>query len=579
MLHAFKSIDIQMKHLITAILGFCICISAWADNFIIHHGDAVKLFCQRVPETAIERADQLFEQDYHEVFGEYLVHTNNMADARIIVATYDNADLKRYAKLRGINFDRLADHCGAFILKVHNNGKQLFVVGSDELGTAFGMMTLSRQWGVSPFRWWADAPALPMDAYELGVAYEELFEASVPVRTLVLDGAQPHDKYLQELQLRLRATGVTDTAHASVPSDSLFRWTLQPASMPYLGLSLALDAPEHIRLEGLRAYDNGRKGEWQMQWCHQLGGELQIFLFFDMAWDLKSYRAPYAVDDLEDLHYTQMSGINCNWSQIWNDYFDLAMTFHPEQPHSFEALRRAIGESQNLQLQLSLELNDKVVSNDHANAFFRTVEYPLNMLTTQMQRLCNMQLVEHDAGKQWAVEDCRQRMSLLATELPALVEPKWRQMIGGVVMPGVELDQSLMRVDEQGVKTPMQVGSLTSLPSEERIDLLYRSKRALGTYVEPYEALRLPLVQQADSVHLCVWLLPTRCYGKTMNCMISIDKGAPQLLRIDQKHLDQPQQVFDLVFAIDPTTDQHDIVLRTTSDAIYLQRIWLTDIK
>ncbi len=146
-------------------------------------------------------------------------------------------------------------------------------------------------------------------------------------------------------------------------------------------------------------------------------------------------------------------------------------------------------------------------------------------------------------------------------------------------MPGIELDQSLMRVDEQGVKTPMQVGSLTSLPSEERIDLLYRSKRALGTYVEPYEALRLPLVQQADSVHLCVWLLPTRCYGKTMNCMISIDKGKPQLLRIDQKQLDQPQQVYDLVFAIDPTTDQHDIVLRTTSDAIYLQRIWLTDIK
>ena len=64
-----------------------------------------------------------------------------------------------------------------------------------------------------------------------------------------------------------------------------------------------------------------------------------------------------------------------------------------------------------------------------------------------------------------------------------------------------------------------------------------------------------------------------------MNCMISIDKGEPQLLRIDQELLDQPQQAYDLVFAIDPTTDQHDIVLRTTSDAIYLQRIWLTDIK
>ncbi len=568
-----------MKHLITAILGFCICISAWADNFIIHHGDAVKLYCQRVPDTAIERADQLFEQDYHEVFGEFLVHTNNMADASIIVATYDDPALKRYAKLRGIGFDRLAEHRGAFILKVHNNGRQLFVVGSDEQGTAFGLMTLSRQWGVSPFRWWADAPALPVDTYELGVAYEELFEASVPVRTLVLDGAQPHDRYLQNLLLRLRATGVTDFAHATADSDSLFRWKLQPSTMPYLGLSLALDAPERIRLEGVRAFDSGCKEEWQMQWCHQLGGELQLFLFFDMAWNIDYYRRPYSVDELEDLHFTQMSGLSCNWSQIWNDYFDLAMTFHPERPHSFEALRRAIGESQNLQLQLSLELNDKVVPNDYNNAFFRTIEYPLNMLTTQMQRLCNMQLVEHDAAKQWAVEDGRQRMSLLAAELPQLVEPKWRQMIGGVMMPDIELDHSLMQVDRHGVMTPMQVGSLTSLPSDDRTDLLYRSKRAIGTRLEPFEALRLPLFHQADSAHLCVWLLPTRSYGTTMNCMISIDKGEPQLLRIDQDCLDQPQQIYDLVFAIDPTTDQHDIVLRTTSDAIYVQRIWLTDIK
>ncbi|MBR5715597.1 MAG: hypothetical protein IKX59_03360 [Bacteroidales bacterium] len=569
-----------MKYLISLILSIGVCLSAWADNFIIHHGEAVKLFCQRVPSTPIERADQLFEQDYHEVFGEYLVHTNNIFDAKIIVATYDNADLKRYARIRGISFDQLADHHGAFMLKVHNNGRQLFVVGSDEQGAAFGLMTLSRQWGVSPFRWWADAPALPMDVYELGVAYEELFEASVPVRTLILDGAQPHDKYLQELLLRLRATGVTDFSNATdETSEGVFRWTLKPASMPYLGLSLALDDPEHIRLEGLRAYDYGRKKEWQMHWMHQLGGELQLLLFFDMAWEINNYRKPYSVEELEDLHYTQMSGVNCNWSQLWNDYFDLAMTFHPEQPHSFEALRRAIGECQNLQLQLSLELNDKVVPNDHTNAFFRTIEYPLNMMTTQMQRLCNMQLVEHDAAKQWAVEDGRQRMSLLAAELPALVEPKWRQMLGGVVMPDIEMDHSLMQLDQHDVMTPMQVGSLSSLPSDDSTDLLYRSRRALGNHVEPFEALRLPLVYQADSVHLRVWLLPTRSYGKTMNCMISIDMGEPQLLRIDQENVDKPQQVFDLVFAIDPTIDQHDIVLRTTSDAIFLQRIWLTDIK
>jgi hypothetical protein len=568
-----------MKHLFSVILGFCFCLAAWADNFIIQNGESLKLYCQRLPETHIERADRLFEQDYHEVFGEFLVHTNNMADAKIIVATYDNSELKKYSRIRGINFDNLAGRKGAFMLKVNNNGRQLFVVGSDELGTAFGLMTLSRKWGVSPFRWWVDAPALQMDSYELGVAYEELFEASVPIRTLIIDGSQQHDRFLQELLLRLRATGVSNSNDA-VSSDSMdvFRWTLKPASMPYLGLSLALDAPERIRLEGLRAYDYGCRDEWQMKWEHQLGGELQLFLFFDMAWDIRPYRQTYSIDELEDLHYTQMSGLGCNWSQVWNDFFDLAMSFHPELPQSFEALRRGIGESQNLQLQLSLELNDKVVSNDYVNAYFRTIEYPINMVTSQIQRLCNMQLVEHDAAKPWAVDDCKHRMELLASELPTLVATKWRQLLGAVEMPTVTLDNSLMKV-ENDVLTPLQIGSTDPLPSEEASDLLYRSKRAIGTRVEPFEALRLPLVYQADEVHLKVSLLPVRGYGKPLNCMIAIDKGEPQLLRIDPDKLCEPQQIYNLVFKIDPAIDQHDIVLRTTSDAIYLQRIWLTEIK
>lgn len=568
-----------MKHLIFLIIALCVSAISRADNFIITHGELVKVYCPREDDTPIARADRLFGQDMQEVFGQLPVHTGNMADAKIIVATYDNADLRRYAKIRGISFERLAGRQGAFMLKVHNNGRQLFVVGSDAMGTAYGLMSLSREWGVSPFRWWADAPALPRDNYELGVAYEALFEASVPKRTLVLAGAQMHDNYLQDLLLRLRATGVDDSVtSASSASDSVFHWTLCPARQPYLGLNLALDAPELIRLEALRAYSYGFRKEWQLEWQHQLGGELQMLLFFDMAWNIDRYREPYAVDDLEDQHFMQMSGLSCNWSQIWNDFFDLTMLFHPEQPLSTEALRRGIGESQNLTMQLSLELNDKVVDNAYSNSYFRAVDYPINMAMTQMQRLCNMQLVHHNMAKPWAVEDCRQRMELLAQELPIIVEPKWRQVVGGLPVPYINLENSLMRL-EDGVCTPMQVGSLAPLSSDEGTDLVYRSRRAVGTHVEPFEALRVPIVYQADSVRLRVALLPTRSYGRVMNCMISIDDGAPQLLRVDQHHLSDSQQFFDLVFAFDSSTDQHDIVLRTTSDAIYLQRIWLTDIK
>ncbi len=568
-----------MKHLFSVILAFCLCLSSWADNFIVKNGESLKVFCPLEPESSIERADRLFGQDYHEVFGDDLVHTNLIAEAKVIVATYDNPELKKYARIRGISFDRLEGQKGTFILKVHNNGRQLFVVGSDDLGTAFGLMTLSRKWGVSPFRWWADAPGLPMESYELDVAYEELFEASVPFRTLILDGAQRHDKYLEDLLLRLRATGLADSQEATSPDSSgVFRWTLHPSAMPYLGLSLSLEAPERIRLEGLRAFDKGCRNEWQMQWEPQMGGELQLLLFFDMAWDIKPFREAYSVDELENLHFTQMSGLNCNWSQVWNDYFELMMLFHPQQPISFEALRRGIGESQNLQLQLSLELNDKVVPNEYSNAYFRTIEYPINIATAQIQRLCNMQLVQHDAAKSWAVEDCHQRMALLVKELPSLVTPKWRQILGGALPPTVDLELSLMQF-ENGVCMPMQVGTLGPLPSDGETDLLYRSKRAIGSQVKPFEVMRIPFTCQSDSVHLKVSLLPTRNYGKPQNCLLSIDNGGLQLLKIDADKLEESQQIFELDLAVDTIREQHDIVLRTTSDAIFLQRIWITDKK
>lgn len=567
-----------MKHLFSLLLTLLLCCQAVADNFIIQHGQTFKIFVPKTNGPDTEYADQLFVQDYEEVFGQYISHTNRPDEARIVVGNYNNADILRYAKLRGVKFDALAGRRESFILKVHNNGKQLFVVGSDDRGTAFGLMTLSRLWGVSPFRWWNDALPLPLENFELGVAYEELFEPSIPVRTLILNGSQPQEKSLQELLLRLRVSQVTNSVTAQ--SDTLpgiFRWTLNPSLQPYLGLNLALDHPERIRLEGLRALKNQCKQEWQLLWGHQLGGELQMLLFFDMAWDVKPYIDPYSVDHLEDLHYQQMSGLANNWSRLWNDFFDLTMMLRPDQPLGLEALRRGIGESQSLALQLSLDLSEKVVAEPYANAFFRTVEYPLNMATTQMQRLCNMQLVRHQMAKPWAVDDCKQRMELLASELPPLVAPKWRQMMGAIPMPAVILGQSLMRADGYKV-TQLEVGS-DELPNDETTALLYRSSRAIGTLVEPYEPFRLPLNYRADSLYLSVSLMPVKNYGKPVRCMVMVDEKEVELIEVPTDAFPATQYLVNLGFALDPERDEHQVVFRTQSDGIYLQRVWVTNMQ
>lgn len=568
-----------MKNLLLILLSFCIYLSAWADNFVINHGESVKLFAPRGNGSATERADVLFSDDYHEVFGEFLVHTNRIDEARIIACNYDHPELKKYAKIRGLKFDALQGRKESFMLKVHNNGKQLFVIGSDDRGTAFGLMTLSHDWGVSPYRWWVDAPALPIESFELGVAYEKLVTPSIATRTLILNGAQEHDKYLQDLMLRLRVSGVTNVLSATSDQDpGVFRWTLDPAIQPYLGLSLALDHPERIRLEAFRALAHGCNKEWQFYYGHQLGGELQMLLFFDMAWDVESYRDLYAVDMLEDRHFTQMSGIENSWSRIWNDYYDLVMSVRPDQPQSLETLRRVIGESQSLGLQLSLDLSEKTVRPEYANAFFRTVEYPLNMASAQIQRLCNIQLAAHDLAKPWAVDDCRQRMELLASELPGIISQRWRQMMGGIQMPSIVLGQSLMRTDNYKV-SKLEVGAPGPLPADETTMLLFRSARAIGTHIKPYEAFRLPAYNQDDSLHLRLSFMPVRKYDKPMRCMVSVDKGEAQLIDIPAESFPQEQYVVRLVFAVDSQANEHEIVIMTPSDDIYLQRMWLDDMK
>lgn len=570
-----------MKKLLFIILSLGLYLTAFADNFILRNGMTAKVYTPKNSGPSTVMAGQLLQQDYKDVFGASLIQTENIADAKIIACSMDNAELKKYAKLRNISFNSLSGHKGAFILKVHNNGHQLFVVGSDDQGTAFGLMTLSRQWGVSPFCWLDDAPALPRDSYELGVSYEKLFEASIPRRTLIVNGVQPENEKIKELLLRLRANGVSNEISAT-PEESagVFRWSVAPAIQPYLGLQMVLEHPERMRIEAVRAYRHGLRTEWQLQAEHQLCGEFQTLLFFDMAWDLSPYMTEeYTVDKLEDLHYTQVSGVESSWSQLMNDFYDLVMQANPDQPISIESLRRGIGESQQMALQLSMDLSERAVPSTYANSYFRNVEYPLNMATAQIQRLCNMQLDQHGAGNSWSADDCRQRMELLANKLSDLTTPKWRVMMESLPFPNVIIGQSLMRKD--GAKfSKLKVGGSEDLVSDVGTEIIYKSKRATGTQIVAYQPLRLPLKYQAKELHLKFSFLPTKAYGKKISCLVYVDQNTPQLIQIDpQSFPEERQQLFDLTFNVDPSIEKHEIVFRTMSDGIYLQRVWLCDMK
>ena len=70
-------------------------------------------------------------------------------------------------------------------------GEQLIIAGSDRRGTIYGIYELSRQLGVSPWYWWADAPVVPRsDAYVVSGKYSD-GEPAVAFRGIFLNDEAP----------------------------------------------------------------------------------------------------------------------------------------------------------------------------------------------------------------------------------------------------------------------------------------------------------------------------------------------------------------------------------------------------
>lgn len=109
----------------------------------------------------VKRSAELLQQDIEMVTGQKpnIVHALQKTNApAIVIGSADRSavvkELQR-KELKGMT--TLKGKWENYILKSSDN--QLFIVGSDRRGTAFGVFELSRQIGVSPWYWWADVPA------------------------------------------------------------------------------------------------------------------------------------------------------------------------------------------------------------------------------------------------------------------------------------------------------------------------------------------------------------------------------------------------------------------------------------
>ena len=95
----------------------------------------------------------LFKSDLRQVTGKTPEQTTKQGIIHII--QLDNANKKLLATLRkkGIPVEELQQKMDAFYLYVD---QEIWVVGNNGRGTAYGILELSRKAGVSPWVWWGD---------------------------------------------------------------------------------------------------------------------------------------------------------------------------------------------------------------------------------------------------------------------------------------------------------------------------------------------------------------------------------------------------------------------------------------
>ena len=169
-----------MKKVFLSLFLFLITQLCWAQ-FNLPSGKPVKVSCDNAEEKVVYTALDLLSRDCKVVLSASLLVDNEQGD--IIIGTVGKSPLiaKTGADVSGLNGKKQA-----FLLTVLPDGK-LLVAGSDQHGTAYGIMELSRLLGVSPWEWWADVIPGKKEFFQLAADYKTVQSPSVEYRGIFIN--------------------------------------------------------------------------------------------------------------------------------------------------------------------------------------------------------------------------------------------------------------------------------------------------------------------------------------------------------------------------------------------------------
>lgn len=162
-----------------------------SNDFVWYNGkQAISYAMPQSTAPVVKIAIDMFIEDMKQVTG-LSPEQSSASKATIRIIQLDKADKKQQKELCGLNIpiDNIAVKKDGFYITIAGNSanRQLFVVGSDGRGTAYGILELSRLAGVSPWVWWGDVTPEKRNQLTVADNFQTFQSPSVEYRGIFLN--------------------------------------------------------------------------------------------------------------------------------------------------------------------------------------------------------------------------------------------------------------------------------------------------------------------------------------------------------------------------------------------------------
>lgn len=162
-----------------------------SNDFVWYNGkQAISYAMPQSTAPVVKIAIDMFIGDMKQVTG-LSPKQSPVSKATIRIIQLDKADKKQQKELRGLQIpvDDIAAKKDGFYITVAGSpaDRQLFIVGSDGRGTAYGILELSRLAGVSPWVWWGDVTPEKKTQLTIDGNYKTFQSPSVEYRGIFLN--------------------------------------------------------------------------------------------------------------------------------------------------------------------------------------------------------------------------------------------------------------------------------------------------------------------------------------------------------------------------------------------------------